>query len=174
MIIGEIDIYFGIDKPTPYFQVSDEYRIRFGYERMKGSLIKQIVEDTFSNETISMEFLLQIKEDQRIYKEKTNLARYFKIKNWKEVFHKGEEEVDYVNAIVKGIDQKSLIKYITKVICGHEKSSYIIFFSSDKLIYVSADVIDIVSFDTAFIERLKEKYKDSYDMYHVLGGRNDN
>lgn len=167
-------IQFGIDKPIPYFQVSDEHRIRFGYERMKGSLIKQIITETYSNDSFNMEFLLSVIEGHYIQTEKTNLGRYFKITNWKEVFHKGEEEVDYINVIVKNIELKPLVKYITNVVCGNERSSYIIFFSSDKLIYVSTDVIDIVSHDTAFIERLKEKYKDIYDMYHVSGGQNDN
>lgn len=174
MIIEGKEIHFGIDKPVPYFQVSDEHRIRFGYEKMKGSLIKQIITDTYSNDSFNMEFLLSVIEGDYIQTEKTNLGRYFKITNWKEVFHKGEEDVDYINVIVKNIDLQPLIKYITNVVCGNERSSYIIFFSSDKLIYVSSDVMDIVSHDTAFIERLKEKYKDIYDMYHVLGGRNDN
>lgn len=53
-------IQFGIDKPTPYFQVGDEHRIRFGYERMKGSLIKQIITETYSNDSFNMEFLLRV------------------------------------------------------------------------------------------------------------------
>lgn len=167
-------IQFAIDKPIPYFQVSDEHRIRFGYEKMKGSLIKQIITETYANDSFNMEFLLRVIEGHYIQTEKTNLGRYFKITNWKEVFHKGEEDVDYINVIVKNIDLKPLIKYITNVVCGNERSSYIIFFSSDKLIYVSTDVMDIVSHDTAFIERLKEKYKDIYDKYHVLGGQDDN
>jgi len=49
MIIEGKEIYFGIDKPIPYFQVGDKHRIRFGYEKMKGSLIKQIITETLMN-----------------------------------------------------------------------------------------------------------------------------
>ncbi|MGK0554194.1 hypothetical protein [Macrococcus capreoli] len=160
-------IKFGIDKPTPYFQVSDEYRIRFGYERMKGSLIKRIITETCSNDSFNMEFLLRVIDGHYIQTEKTNLGRYFKITNWKEVFHKGEEEIDYVNVIVKGIDLNSLIKYVTNVVCGNERESFIIFYSSDKIIYVSNDVIDIVSRDTEFIQKMKVKYEGIFDTYWV-------
>lgn len=167
MIIEGKEIHFGIDKPVPYFQVSDEHRIRFGYEKMNGSLIKQIITETYSNDNFNMEFLLRVIEGHYIQTEKTNLGRYFKIKNWKEVFHKGEEEVDYINVIVKGIELKPLIKYITKVICGNERESFIIFYNSDKIIYVSNDVIDIVSHDTEFIEVMKKKYEGIYDTYWI-------
>lgn len=172
MIIEGKEIHFGIDKPVPYFQVSDEYRVRFGYEMMKGSLIKQILTDTYSNDNFDMEFLLRVIEGHYIQNEKTNLGHYFKITNWKEVFHKGAEEVDYINVIVKGIELKPLIKYITKVICGNERESFIIFYKSDKIIYVSNDVIDIVSHDTKFIEVMKKKYEGIYDTYWV-GRPND-
>lgn len=172
MIIEGKEIHFGIDKPVPYFQVSDEHRIRFGYEKMNGSLIKQIITETYSNDNFNMEFLLRVIEGHYIQTEKTNLGRYFKIKNWKEVFHKGEEEVDYINVIVKDIELKPLIKYITKVICGNERESFIIFYNSDKIIYVSNDVIDIVSHDTKFIEDFKAKYEGIYDTYWV-GRPND-
>lgn len=160
-------IQFGIDKPIPYFQVSDEHRIRFGYEKMKGSLIKQIITETYSNDSFNMEFLLSVIEGDYIQTEKTNLGRYFKITNWKEVFHKGEEEVDYINVNVKNIDLKPLIKYITNVVCGNERESFIIFYSSDKIIYICNDVIDIVSHDTKFIEDFKSKYEGIYDTYWV-------
>lgn len=152
-------IQFGIDKPIPYFQVSDEHRIRFGYERMKGSLIKQIITETYSNDNFNMEFLLRVIEGHYIQTEKTNLGHYFKITNWKEVFHKGEEEVDYINVIVKNVALKPLIKYITNVVCGNERESFIIFYLLDKIIYVNNDVIDIVSHDTKFIEDFKAKYE---------------
>lgn len=160
-------IKFGIDKPAPYFQVSDEYRIRFGYERMKGSLIRQIITETYSDDRFNMEFLLRVIDGHYIQTEKTNLGRYFKIRNWKEVFHKGEEDVDYINVIVKGIELKPLVKYITNVVCGKERESFIIFYSSDKIIYVSNDVIDIVSHDREFIKEMKEKYEGIYDTYWV-------
>ncbi|WP_414051897.1 hypothetical protein [Macrococcus animalis] len=172
MKIEDKEIYFGIDKPTPYFQVRDEHRIRFGHEKMQGSLIKQIITDIYSNDNFNMEFLLRVIEGHYIQNEKTNLGRYFNITNWKEVFYKGEEAVDYINAIVRGIEFKPLVKYITKVIRGNEKSAYIIFYSSDKLIYVSSDVIDIVSHDKKFIEEMKKKYEGTYDTYWV-GRHND-
>ncbi|WP_414044112.1 hypothetical protein ACMGE9_04780 [Macrococcus sp. EM39E] len=172
MKIEDKEIYFGIDKPTPYFQLRDKHRIRFGHEKMKGSLIKQIITDIYSNDNFNMEFLLKVIEGHYIHNEKTNLGRYFKITNWKEVFHKGAEEVDYINVIVKGIELKALIKYITKVICGNERESFIIFYSSDKIIYVRSDVIDIVSHDTKFIEEMKKKYEGTYDTYWV-GRHND-
>lgn len=172
MKIANKEIHFGIAKPIPYFQVKDEHRIRFGYEKMKGILIKQIITDTYADDSFNMEFLLKVIEGHYIQNEKSNLGRYFKITNWKEVFHKGEEEIDYINVIVKGVELKPLIKYITKVICGNERESFIIFYSSDKIIYVSSDVIDIVSHDTKFIEEMKKKYERTYDTYWV-GRPND-
>ncbi|RAI81398.1 hypothetical protein BFS35_007450 [Macrococcoides goetzii] len=172
MIIEGKEIHFGIDKPIPYFQVSDEHRIRFGYEKMNGSLIKQIITDTYSDDNFDMEFLLSVIEGDYIQTEKTNLGRYFKITNWKEVFHKGEEDVDYINVIVKNIDLQPLIKYITNVVCGNEREAFILFYSLNKIIYVCNDVIDIVSHDTKFIEDFKSKYEGIYDTYWV-GRPND-
>ncbi|MGV2928463.1 hypothetical protein RW115_07645 [Macrococcus capreoli] len=51
--------------------------------------------------------MLSIIDGHYIQTEKTNLGRYFKITNWKEVFH---EDVDYINVIVEGIQFKPLIK----------------------------------------------------------------
>lgn len=53
--LNKLNIDFDCNKENPYFQASTNQRIRFGMEDLTPSLIRKIVEDTFSeNDNISV------------------------------------------------------------------------------------------------------------------------
>lgn len=164
---------FGLDfehtSMTPFFQVQESHRIRFGSEKFDYSNIKLLHEILFrvleQNETIDVSFIIGNKfdENEKIRYKKTNLGKFFTIKNWKEtVIWNDDLECYLVFATVKNLNKEEIINYCKKVISGFTQA-YIMFYNDSNLVYINSDVLDIISINSEYIADLEKAYDDIFD-----------
>lgn len=168
MIIENKPIEFRVDVPIPYFQVTDNHRIRFGYEKLSLTLIREILSQVLSDE-MSMTFLLKTIDEGREFKKKGKLKRFFTFNNWKEELIQDNEDlrICYVMVKVNGIKREEIIKYAQYIVGEWHWDVFLHFFNETVDIFINEDVIDIVSPDERFIKDLKSKYESIYDRYWV-------
>lgn len=165
MIINNQEIIFQPNRPTPYFQVTAEYRMRLGYDKLDLWGVKEVLSEIIDND-MSMTVLINTIEGRNEHREKLKLKRYMTIKNWHENMIKDDEEgVHYVMATVHEVDASTIIKIAQSAVITNEFKGFIHFFDERLIIYVSTDVIDIISSDTFLISELKARYFDRYDRY---------
>ncbi len=180
MIIEGKEIFFKPQFPIPYFQVTDEYRIRFGFEVLDKKRIQEVIEYAFQiNDDITVELKLRSYIDNKEIRERTNMNRYFTINNWEERIVEGYVDPDYPDDIdkfmmvkVKHIQISEILKYAKSAIRNYKREVFIHFYTEHVDVFVHEDVIDIVSHDRKFIEDFKVKYEGIYDTYWV-GRPND-
>ncbi|MBO1910609.1 hypothetical protein [Sporosarcina sp. 6E9] len=165
--LNKINIDFDCNKDTPYFQVASEQRIRFGMEDLSITLIQKIVGDIFKEDDhINVIFLSGYVANNKRYSSKPKIGKIIEIKNWHETIVKDSSiGEDVVYATIKNLNRNDIIKYCSKIYKGHNEA-YISFFNDKSLLYVSSDVIDIISKDVNKIADLKRKYFEQYNKYY--------
>lgn len=165
--LNNINVDFDCNKETPYFQVNSEQRIRFGMEDLNINLIRKIVEDVFKeNDNLSVIFLSEYITNNKRYSSKSKIGKIIEIKNWHETVVNDESIGEgVVYATINNLDRNDVIKYCSKIYKGH-KEAYISFLNENFLLYVSSDVIDIISKNVDIIVSLKEKYSEQFNKYY--------
>lgn len=175
--LSEFDYVIENFNITPFFQSKKDNRIRFGTKVFEGGntkTLKSITDYLFDrNEEIESTFIIgygSIETNKIRYGKfrynRVGLSRFFKIKNWKESLIKSDDlESIVVFATVKGLNKNVVFNYCKSVILGGP-SAYIMFYNDSFLLYVSTDVIDIISKEKDNIVLLKKDYYEIYDKYH--------
>ncbi len=149
---------------TPYFQATLEQRIRFGMDELNITLIRKIMEVVFKEEDkINVIFVSEYITNNKRYSSKSKIGKIIDIRNWHETVVEdettGEGEV-YVT--IKNLNRHDVMKYCIAIYKGH-KEAYISFSNDTFLLYVSSDVIDIISNNVEKIENLKQNYSDLFN-----------
>ncbi|GGB43046.1 hypothetical protein F3157_08860 [Virgibacillus dakarensis] len=165
--LDKLNIEFDCYKETPYFQVNSKQRIRFGMEDLNITLIKKIIEDVFNEkENISVIFVSEYIVNNKRFSSKSKIGKIIDIKKWHEnivIDEVSGEGAVYVT--IKNLERYDIIKYCSKIFKGHNEA-YISFFTDESLVYVSSDVIDIISNNVNKITSLKENYSEKYNKYY--------
>src|SRR5699024_451775 len=165
--LNKLNIKFDSYEETPYFQVSTERRIRFGMENLNVNLIKEIIDFVLNKDSnINVIFISEYIVNNKRFSAKSKIGGYIDIKNWKETIGYEEDSNDgMIYATIKNIKKQNVKTYCSKIFNGHT-GAYISFYTDEFLLYVSTDVIDIVSDNESKVDKLKEKYIGIYDRYH--------
>jgi hypothetical protein len=155
---------------TPFFQVDAQYRIRFGTEVFESNgtkLLADLLLNIFTEEdTISSSFISGYLIKNKRISLKTGLGKILKISNWEDtIVYDPDNERTNIFGTIKGLKVDHLFNYIKLIIKGH-KQSYIIFYNEQAIVYVSTDVIDIISTEE-LINNLKTKYEPYYDREYL-------
>ena len=167
MNLKNTGIDFDINQPTPYFQVTDERRIRFGMDEISLEDVKGVIGKVFEQENpIDMTILSSYVKGKKYISAKNNIGKWFSIKNWKETIVFNEDDyTGFVYATIRNIDRREVERYVAAIRQG-ARGAYITFYTDDRLLYVSTDVLDIVSLDCGFIRRMKSTFEDGYNKFH--------
>ncbi|EFV74621.1 hypothetical protein MKY20_24335 [Cytobacillus sp. FSL W8-0315] len=163
--IQNIEVDFTNIDITPYFQVKAENRIRFGLEVFEDHgtrLLQDILNDVFlESSSVSASFITGYIYKNKRSSLKTGLGEIVKISNWKEsLIEDPINERTIIFGTINNLQPKHIFAYTKMIIQGH-RQSYIIFYNDDVLIYVSSDVVDIIT-DKNLITNLKSKYNKYY------------
>lgn len=160
----------------PFFQVNQDYRVRFLMDQFRENGFKRlnnIIEDIFGdNKGIDTSFIYGYIVNGKKYPEAKGIGKFIHIRNWKEYYIDNielESTVMYVT--IENVDKQDIYKYCYAVGMDH-REAYIVFYNDKYLMYVSSDVIDIVSCENSLIQQLKCTYKDAYDKYYETAENN--
>ncbi|PFL24893.1 phosphatase [Bacillus cereus] len=166
-----LNVNFADMTAIPFFQVEAKNRIRFDIELFEGNLrgLRGILTELFkSPDTIDVSFIsgyITYGKSKRI-NEKTKIGRFMKIKNWTETKVDVDDlESTIIFTTIKGVHEDEVYKYCKYVVNGGQQA-YISFYNDTYLLYISTDVIDIISPDTSLIEKLKLQYSEEYDKFY--------
>ncbi|WP_214818853.1 hypothetical protein [Exiguobacterium sp. s131] len=165
--IDKFNIVFDVTKETPYFQVDSAHRIRFSMDELNLSLLKDILKSIFEcSQPLHLMFVSEYIMDNVRCSSNSKLGRYLTIRNWKEHAVVDEFSGDgAVYTLIRNLNLTEVMNYCTQVYKG-DTQAYIAFYNDDFLMYVSTDVVDIVSWDDIKIQNLKEKYAPHYNRYY--------
>ncbi|WP_208592646.1 hypothetical protein [Gracilibacillus suaedae] len=168
--LNNINIDFDCNKETPYFQATSEQRIRFDMEDLKINLIRKIIEDVFTEEDkISVIFVSEYIYNKKRYSSKSKVGKIINIRNWHETVVEDETTGEgEVYATIMNLKREDITNYCSAIYKGHTEA-YISFFSDKFLLYVSSDVIDIISNDVEKIANLKQNYSNLFNKFHENG-----
>lgn len=152
---------------TPFFQVHEGNRIRFDIEKLSSVNLQLIIKQIFKeNKDINAIFVSEYIYKNKRTSAKTKVGQIIHLKNWKElVVLEDDSNEGVVYASIKSLDPLDVYNYCSSVKKG-SAGAYISFYSDEYLLYVSSDVIDIISNDSTNISKLKDNYKKIYDTYH--------
>ncbi|AJD89589.1 hypothetical protein JMA_02720 [Jeotgalibacillus malaysiensis] len=164
---NRFNIDFDIHKETPYFQVNREQSIRFGMEDLHVAQLREIVETIFqSTDNLRLIFVSAYIKNHQHISSKSKIGKQIRINNWQEHVVKDPalgEGVVYTT--IRHLDISDIMNYCIRQLKGYE-GAYISFYNDDFLLYVSNDVIDMISHDKERIKHLKRKYVQLYDRYY--------
>ena len=153
------------DVQTPFFQVNSNNRIRFGLSEISYVELKSILHYIFKDvDMVDMVYLVAYIISNKWIFTKTAVRKSILIRNWEEIIDENGE-VRKVYAIVKNIDITQVQKYALSIYRGG-RAAYLTFYFKDRLVYISSDVVDIVSEDVQFISHLKEQYSNLYNNFY--------
>ncbi|TDM15747.1 phosphatase [Macrococcus bovicus] len=162
-IMNEISI--NPEGMTPFFQVHSEKRVRFSWDKLGKNIVTDLIHTIFGEMQITMTVLIGCSYELNFVKEKTGIGKFFTITNWKETLIDSEDrEFQFVMAQIERIKMDEIINYCMKIKNGHPQA-YITFNDETSLLYVSTDVMDIVSQDRSLITDLKKQYHGFVDVY---------
>lgn len=153
-------------RASPYFQVEASKRIRFSSEDFNwnnwGNL-KYLIYLTFEGEEkIDSTFIIgDIIHNRKVYN-KIGLGKFFEINNWsEEIIYEEDMEEEIIFATVKNVSRNEIYKYVRSITSGFNREAYITFHSEHFLLYISSDVLDIISNDEKNIEKIKRNISTS-------------
>ncbi|GGB03686.1 hypothetical protein ERX37_01350 [Macrococcus hajekii] len=162
-IMNEISI--NPEGVTPFFQVHSEKRVKFSWDKLDKNIVTDLIHTIFGETQITMTVLIGCSYELNFVKEKTGIGKFFTITNWKETFIESEDrELQFAIVQIERIKRDEIINYCMKIKNGHPQA-YITFKDETSLLYVSTDVMDIVSQDRSLFTDLKKKYHDIVDVY---------
>lgn len=139
-------------------------------EDLNISLIQTIIGDIFKEEDkISLIFLSEYYLNNIRRSTRSRIGKIINITNWHETVVREEASGNgEVYVTIKNLNREDISKYCSAFYKGHTEA-YISFFNDEFLLYVSSDVIDIISNDVRKIENLKQNYSGLFNKYHENG-----
>lgn len=167
MKIEQFNVDFDCNEMTPFFQSEPNNRIRFDIDKLGKNMMQDIINKIYDkNEEIEMIFISEYITSGKRISSNSKIGKVITIRNWEEFPSLDEEpNVGAVYVKVKRLDRNNVFDYCFAIKRGH-REAYISFFSDTFLLYVSSDVIDIISNNESEISKLKEKYVELYDRYY--------
>ncbi|MDE9751812.1 hypothetical protein [Staphylococcus delphini] len=146
-------VQFDLNSETPYFQVEDNYKIRWDIDSIQKRDLAEIMRLSFKSK-INGSFLSKIISPV-CKREVTRLGWYINIKNWRENIHFDNEK--YIISSISDIDITEALNY-----CIYIKNSqiqpFIIFYDDTSLLKIGVDTIDIISASEELIKKLHTKF----------------
>ncbi|PWI22915.1 hypothetical protein [Kurthia sibirica] len=168
--LKKFNINFSPNKETPYFQTTNDKRIRFILDELSLQttkyIFKKIYKDKYINTIFISDYILKNKKQYINYKKK--IGNIIPLKNWEEIiepYEKDDDETKILFAKVKRLNFIDLYNYSLHLKKGIPEL-YIVFYSDEFLVYLNSDVIDIISNDKENINKLKKEFKESYNKLH--------
>jgi hypothetical protein len=165
--LKEFSVDFDCNGMTPFFQVHQDNRVRFDIDALNMANLKLIINDIFNkdkqiNAIVVSEYIVNNKRKSA----KTRIGQVIHLKNWKEhvVLEEGTSD-GIVYSTIGSLNPTDVYNYCLSVKKGLTRA-YIAFHSNEYLLYVSSDVIDIISSNATNISKLKDRYNDFYDRYY--------
>lgn len=159
-------IDFDCTKGIPFFQVHQNNRIRFDLYEISLADFKSIINEVFQErKDINAIFISQYIFNGKRQSAKSKVGRILQLNNWQEHVVAEDENNAVVYASIKKLSSIDVYNYCLSIRKGR-RPAYISFYSNDYLLYVSTDVIDVISNDTTNVAKLKDDYKGLYDTYH--------
>lgn len=164
--LDRMNITFDLESETPFFQASIENRVRFDVEHVNKKQLSNIINQLFTNQNkTKCSFLSEYKYPVK-FREKTRLGRFFNITNWKEELHTSNEA--YIIVTTANLKNDEIINYCLSIQKGMIEP-YIIFYNEQNIIYISNDVIDIISSSKEMISNIKSEFSNYIDvLYETL------
>ncbi|MEE6134466.1 hypothetical protein CHN50_09710 [Priestia aryabhattai] len=160
-------IDFDYTKGIPFFQVHQNNRIRFDLYELSLADFKSIINEVFpERKDINAIFISAYIFNGKRRSAKSRVGLTFQLNNWKEYIVGEDKNNAVVYASIKNLSSNDIYNYCLSIRKGG-RPAYISFYSNDYLLYVSTDVIDIVSNDTMNIAKLKDDYNGLYDTYYA-------
>ncbi|AMO85724.1 hypothetical protein B857_00582 [Solibacillus isronensis B3W22] len=165
--LDRFNIDFDCNKSTPFFQSEPNYRIRFDIDKLENTTLQGLLNMIYDqNEEIEMIFISEYIINGKRISSKSNINKIITIKNWREIPVFDEETNEgVVYANIKRLKQSDVFNYCIAVKRGF-REIYLSFFSDTYMVYVSSDVIDIISNDESKVNILKESYNELYDKHY--------
>ncbi|MBZ8175297.1 hypothetical protein [Staphylococcus delphini] len=146
-------VQFDLNSETPYFQVEDNYKIRWDIDSIQKRDLAEIMRLSLKSK-INGSFLSKIISPV-CKREVTRLGWYINIKNWRENIHCDNEK--YIISSISDIDITEALNY-----CIYIKNSqiqpFIIFYDDTSLLKIGVDTIDIISASKELIKKLHTKF----------------
>ncbi|WP_392397254.1 hypothetical protein [Robertmurraya massiliosenegalensis] len=167
MKLQDFTIDFDCTGQTPFFQVHQDNRIRFIIDKLTIADLKLIIHQVFNEgKDINAIFISEYIFNGRRKSAKSKVGQVIYLKNWKEhVVLEDDTNDGIVYATIKNVDPVDVYNYCLIARKGLS-TAYISFYSDEYLLYVSTDVIDIISNEGTNIAKLKDNYKNLYDTFH--------
>jgi len=161
------NIDFDYNKSTPFFQSAPNYRIRFDIDKLENATLQNLLDMIYDqNEEIELIFISEYIINGKRISSKSNINKIITIKNWREIPEIDKETNEgAVYANIKRLKQSDVFNYCMAIKRGF-KEIYLSFFSDTYMVYISSDVIDIISNDESKIDKLKDSYSELYDTHY--------
>ena len=167
--LAQLTINFKTEEPAPFFQVNNDYRVRFDIDNINRSNLTHIIDMLFNdtdNIKISYYFGTLV---PYIFKEPTRIGKYISINSWEERLFEAENEYDskdiYKIVTIKNVKKAEIINYLLYLKYAL-KNPYMCIYNDYHLLSNSTDVIDIVSSSTGMINNLKTRFAHIVDHFY--------
>lgn len=167
--LENFNINLGCGEMTPFFQSEQNKRIRFGLDELGRGKLQEIIDEIFEeHEAIELVFISEYISSGKRILSKAKIGKIISIRNWKETLSLNADETEGgVYANVKNLNRTDVYNYCFAIKKGF-REAYIVFYSDAFLLYVSSDVIDIISNNESEIKKLKEAYAELYDKCYEI------
>ncbi|HHU6750993.1 TPA: phage tail protein [Staphylococcus pseudintermedius] len=165
MIINlkEQQINFDLENETPFFQSSNENRVRFDIDSLDKKQLSNIIHQLFSNQSNTKCSFLSKYIYPVEFREKTRIGRFLTITNWREEIHSTDKK--YIIVTIENINISEIINYLLYI----QKSlvePYIVFYNNENMIYISSSVIDIISGSKVTVNKIKTGFSDHINIFY--------
>ncbi|MGD6968355.1 hypothetical protein ACQCVP_18145 [Rossellomorea vietnamensis] len=165
--LDSFSVDFDCTKEAPYFQVPQEQRIRFVMEDLSVSLIRGVIEDVYdAGDALTVIFVSEYIVNNRRRSFKSRIGRSVKITNWQEtVVYDESLREGIVYTSIRNLIREDVITYCSAIYKG-QNEAFLAFYNEKFLVYVSSDVIDIISSDRGLIAELKQGYSGLFNRFY--------
>jgi len=166
--IEQLD-FFHIDT-TIYFQTPASHRLRLLTSDFENNsylpILREFVHSIFPvHSHISMTGIIGYYIGSTRIWEKQHLKDAVRISNWKETHLTGEEGTKYMAMTVKDIAADAVYALCKQTAQGR-KCSKLMFHTKDRVLYISADVLDLVMTDQWELREICSRFHPFIDTYH--------
>ncbi|MFP7495388.1 hypothetical protein SFC66_16595 [Terribacillus saccharophilus] len=153
-----------------YFQAPASHRLRIAtshFEKHTNLLIlREFIRSVFPEHvSISMTGIVSYHIGSKRVREMQYLKNTIKLSNWKEKYVLNDEGTKIVFTTVKNITTNDVYALCKQTAQGR-KCSNLMFYTEDRVLYISADVFDLVMTDTKELEQLCTKFHPWIDTYY--------
>lgn len=163
--LKDFTIDFDCTKGIPFSKFIRTIEFGLIFMKYRWLILKASLTKSFRRKDINAIFISQYIFNGKRQSAKSKVGRILQLNNWQEHVVAEDENNAVVYASIKKLSSIDVYNYCLSIRKGR-RPAYISFYSNDYLLYVSTDVIDVISNDTTNVAKLKDDYKGLYDTYH--------